>query len=132
MRKIQTINRHVLEPHMQKYGKDLAVIISQWRDIVGYDMAQKCVPHAIRRNRNYTILELAVDPAFSTDIYYAQDQLMHHIAIYLACQPIDKIHITKHPMPAQKKIELPTKMPNILAENTLDAALQRLKYHLER
>lgn len=86
----------VTAPALQKHGYLKARLFTQWTEIVGEEMAQKCKPHKLvfpQKTNADGALTLKVQNGFALEIQHSEPLILEKIAIYFGYRAVEQIRI---------------------------------------
>ncbi|MGF1605858.1 MAG: DUF721 domain-containing protein [Rhodothalassiaceae bacterium] len=126
---------------LSRMGFARTEVISQWRQIVGPDLAERCHPVKLSFPRNHAgggTLHLRVAPGSAPEIQHRLPLILERINRYFGYGAVKRAAIEQGPLPLRRVASPPASQPdpaalNALAEQTakvrdasLQAALRRL------
>jgi hypothetical protein len=137
----------------EKYGFSAAALLTDWRSIVGADLADFAAPERLKWPRSVAsrgdvevgaegrpgaVLVLRVEPARALDVQYKAQQILDRINVYFGYRAVTEIRIIQAPLAkpvcAPKRLaSLPSISPSDapeladIADEQLREALARLK-----
>jgi hypothetical protein len=137
----------------EKYGFSAAALLTDWRSIVGADLADFAAPERLKWPRSVAsredaevgaegrpgaVLILRVEPARALDVQYKAQQILERINVYFGYRAVTELRIIQAPLakPAcapKRAASLPSISPGDapeladIADEQLREALARLK-----
>lgn len=137
----------------EKYGFSAAALLTDWRSIVGADLADFAAPERLKWPRSVAsrgdvevgaegrpgaVLVLRVEPARALDVQYKAQQILERINVYFGYRAVTELRIIQAPLAkpacAPKGVASlpsisPTDAPELadIADEQLREALARLK-----
>ena len=96
-RGLSGILQPTLEPIRKQRGFATDIILREWPNIIGAELAAMCVPQKMNlREGHGGSLTVWCDPAFATELHYQLPLIIEKIASYLGYRAVEKITIQQH------------------------------------
>lgn len=95
--------RHVTAAALGKVGQSFAQLLSHWPQVVGAELARKCLPTALNfpRGKNAdAVLHLATNSAFALELAHQTPLLLERVNAFLGYRAISELRFDHTQLPA--------------------------------
>jgi hypothetical protein len=139
--RLAALSRSLLAPSLKKRGFHRDDILKNWRNIVGDQLAEECIPEKIvgsRGNGDASVLWIRVESARALEIQYLSPQILQRINTYYGREFVREIRLKQGPVfdPLGRADRdhgvADQEIPNSVTQSTANIEHDRLRIALDR
>lgn len=107
LKRLPEMLTRVLDPATRRRGIASAGLLTDWPAIIGPNLAARCQPIKLGRDRGAGVLHLRVGSGSALELQHSEPQLLERINDYFGFPAVARFRLVQAPLPAAKRPRAP-------------------------